>query len=514
VYGLFPLCLFLASIRRSCIRVLFRPYFFLLNKMRRSSPAFFEKKKEVRDTIACLPSDKAHGPDGFTGKFYKTCWDIIKVDIMAALNSLYHGNAYKLDLLNSAYLILLPKREDASSAGDFRPISLIHSFAKLVTKILANRLGPYLQDLVVANQSAFIRGRSIHDNFMLVQQSIKFLHKRKISSLLLKLDISKAFDSVSWAFLLEILTHLGFGPVWRNLISNLLFTSTQELLNGSPGNHIFHRRGLRQGDPLSPMLFVLVMDVLSSLFRVAENRGLLQSLGGADVRIRVSIYADDVVLFIKPIEADLNCAKIILNCFGSASGLVTNMLKSSAIPIRCDDQQVLAGCSVLHCSPAAFPCRYLGLPISDKKLRKCDLKLWIEKIADRLPNWKARLLNLAGRTALVKFVLSAIPTYLLIAINVPQWVIKSIDKIRRGFLWRGRKEVNGGSCLVPWEVVTRPLKFGGLGIPNLKFKSWALQAKWLLLEKTDLSRPWRGLSCPSQCSVRLDSFLTCRFLPF
>jgi hypothetical protein len=258
------------------------------------------------------------------------------------------GTTYKLDLLNSAYLILLPKREDASSAGDFRPISLIHSFAKLVTKILANCLGPYLQDLVAANQSAFIRGRSIHDNFMLVQQSIKFIHKTRISSLLLKLDISKAFDSVSWAFLLEILTHLGFGPVWRNIISNLLFTSTQELLNGSPGNHIFHRRGLRQGDPLSPMLFVMVMDVLSSLFRVAENRGLLQSLGGADVRSRVSIYADDVVLFIKPIEAYLNCAKIILNCFGSASDLVTNMLKSSAIPIRCDDQQVLAGCRVLH----------------------------------------------------------------------------------------------------------------------------------------------------------------------
>jgi hypothetical protein len=163
---------------------------------------------------------------------------------------------------------------------------------------------------------------------------------------------------------------------------------------------------------------------------------------------------------------------------------------------------VLAGCSVLHCSPAAFLCRYLGLPISDKKLRKCDLKLWIEKIVDRLPNWKARLLNLARRTVLVKFVLSAIPIYLLIAINVPQWVIKSIDKIRRGFLWRGRNEVNGGSCLVPWEVVTRPLKFGGLWIPNLKFKSWALQAKWLWLKKTDLSRPWRGLSLPVQRQVR------------
>jgi hypothetical protein len=154
--------------------------------------------------------------------------------------------------------------------------------------------------------------------------------------LLLKLDISKAFDSVSWAFFLEILSHQGSGPIWCNLIFNLFTSSTQVLLNGSPGNHITHQRRLRQGDPLSPMLFVLVMDVLSSLFRAAESRGLLQSLGGAGVQSRLSIYVDDVVLFIKPIEEDLNCARMILNCFGSASGLVTNLQKSCAIPIRCD----------------------------------------------------------------------------------------------------------------------------------------------------------------------------------
>jgi hypothetical protein len=126
-----------------------------------------------------------------------------------------------LGMLNSAYLTLLPKKVDALSARDFRPISLIHSFAKLVTKMLAIRLGPYLQELVASNQSAFVRGRSIHDNFMLVQHSIKSLHKKRVSSLLLKLDISKAFDSVSWAFLFEVLSYLGFGPVWRNMISNV-----------------------------------------------------------------------------------------------------------------------------------------------------------------------------------------------------------------------------------------------------------------------------------------------------
>jgi hypothetical protein len=86
-----------------------------------------------------------------------------------------------------------------------------------------------------------------------------------------------------------------------------------------------------------------------------------------------------------------------------------------------------------------FPCTYLGLPISDKKLRKNDLMVWVEKVADHLPNWKARLLSLGGRTTMVRFVLSAIPAYLLIAMNIPKWVIKSIDKIRRGFIWKERR---------------------------------------------------------------------------
>ena len=148
---------------------------------------------------------------------------------------------------------------------------------------------------MATNQSAFTRGRCIHDNFMLVQQTIKVLHRRKISSLFLKLDISKAFDSVDWAFLLEILSHLGFGTVWRNLIANLLQTaSTQVILNGEPGAFISHQQGLRLGDPLSPMLFILVMDVLNSLFTKADSEGLLLPLHSTGQRL--SLYTDDVAL--------------------------------------------------------------------------------------------------------------------------------------------------------------------------------------------------------------------------
>ena len=109
----------------------------------------------------------------------------------------------------------------------------------------------------------------------------------------------------------------------------------------------------------------------------------------------------------------------------------------------------------------------LGLPISDKKLRKGDLMAWIEqKIANKLPGWKASLVSLSGRAVMVRFVL--VPIYLLVALKVPKWFIKAIDKIRRSFLWKGRKEVNGGCGLVAWEKIMRPLELGGLGIQNLE----------------------------------------------
>jgi hypothetical protein len=186
------------------------------------------------------------------------------------------GDVSNLHLLNSALVTLLPKKSDAAEIKDFRPISLIHSFAKIVTKLLANRLAPMLPELISPNQSAFVKGRSIQDNFIMMQQTARAIHRQKIPKVLLKLDIGKAFDSVSWPFLLEVLGHLGFGPGWCNIISKLLCSSsTRVLVNGEPGKLICHQRGLRQGDPLSPMLFILVMDVLNSLFSRASEMGLL-----------------------------------------------------------------------------------------------------------------------------------------------------------------------------------------------------------------------------------------------
>jgi hypothetical protein len=182
-------------------------------------------------------------------------------------------------------------------------------------------------------------------------------------------------------------------------------------------------------------------------------------LVGRNISQRVSIFADDVVVFVKPVSGDLVVVREILRCFGVASGLRTNLQKSFSYPIQCNNERTALF------RPWGVPQKNFhnlsGLPLSSKKLSDGDLAHWIEKIDAKLPGWKAKLLNLAGRITLIKSVLSAIPVYLFIALNAPKWVIKVIDKIQRNFLWKGRKEARGGNCLVAWDKISRPLDLGG-----------------------------------------------------
>jgi hypothetical protein len=154
-------------------------------------------------------------------------------------------------------------------------------------------------------------------------------------------------------------------------------------------------------------------------------------------------------------------------------------------PIRCEQEDVGIVQELLPCRLENFPIKYLGLSLVSKKLSRAQLQPLIEKLADLLPGWKADLMTRAGRVVHVQSVLTSTIVYHAMAFDVPQWALKAIDKIRRGYLWRGRKDAKGGHCLVAWPKVTRPKELGGLGISNLQNLHWALRVRWLWLRKTD-----------------------------
>lgn len=186
-------------------------------------------------------SEKAPGSDGFIGIFFKSCWDIIREDLMLAVQYFYNQHSQHFNILNSAQIILIPKQPEAKSVTDYRPISLTSSIAKLISKLLASRLSQVLNDLVSRNQSAFIRKRNILDNFLYTQNLIRDLHKAKRPALFLKLDIAKAFDTVRWDYLMEVMEHMGFGTKWREWVSILLRIATSAVMvNGTQTSKFKH----------------------------------------------------------------------------------------------------------------------------------------------------------------------------------------------------------------------------------------------------------------------------------
>ncbi|KAM0875832.1 hypothetical protein ACQ4PT_036554 [Festuca glaucescens] len=354
-----------------------------------------------------MPDDRAPGLDGFGGAFYKRAWPVIKRDILAGLLKLGVGDGRGFARLNRAMITLIPKRPDASEIKDYRPISLVHSFSKLFSKLIANRLCGRLDELVSPNQSAFVKGRALHDNFMLVRQVARRINQQRQPGILLKLDLSRAFDTISWAFLFEVLRAMGFGELFLKWIALLLYTAnTKVSVNGVPGARIHHARGLRQGDPTSPLLFVVGMEVLTRIFIEASHAQLLSNLARISPLQRISIYADDAVVFLKPQSHEVFAVKELLSLFSEASGLRVNFGKTTATLIRGGLEEENIVRTEMGCTIANFPIRYLGLQLALCPLTKAEWQPMLDGVIHCAPAWQRGLIGRPGRLILIKSVIT------------------------------------------------------------------------------------------------------------
>jgi hypothetical protein len=214
------------------------------------------------------------------------------------------------------------------------------------------------------------------------------------------------------------------------------------------------------------MLFVLDMECFSAMVKLANSRGLLTPLRPRSIKQLVSLYADDVAIFLSPIVLDLVMIKEILELFSRATGLATDLNKSKAFLIRCAEVQLDLITYSLGCGCADIPCTYLGVPLSPWCLPKSAMQSFVDKVARRLPPWKGRMLNRSGRLILARSTLCAIPVYISMATRIATWAIQVIEKLVHGFLWCG-SEVAVGGCAIAWINAACPREYGGLGIPNL-----------------------------------------------
>jgi hypothetical protein len=407
-------------------------------------------------------------------------WGVIKEDLMRMFLRFQEGN---LPLFNLDYgtVILLPEIENAIQIQQYRPICLLNMSFKIFTKVGTNRVVQIAETVIRLTQTAFMPGRHILEGVVILHETIHELHRKKMDGVLLKIDFEKAYNKVKWSFLQQALRMKGFHPKWCEWIRNFVDKGSVGIrVNNDIGHYFQTRKGLRQGDTLSPILFNIVADMLAIMIARAKEDGQVDAPIPHLVDGGVSIlqYADDTILFMEHnIEKALNM-KSILCIFEELSGLKINFHKSEFFCFGQakemeNEYKILFGCEI-----GSLPFRYLGIPIHFRKLKNGEWKPIEDRFKKKLSSWIGKLLSYGDLLNLINSVLTSLPMFMLSFFVIPKGGRKRLDFFRSRFFWQSDGHKNKYR-LTKWNVICRPKDQGGLGIEVLEIKNLCLLSQWL-----------------------------------
>ncbi|XP_061352790.1 uncharacterized protein LOC133297639 [Gastrolobium bilobum] len=422
--------------------------------------------EEVKRAFFQMSPLKAPGADGFLAMFYQKNWEMLKAQIFNCMQH-YLKNPSQIGEINHTLIVLIPKIDRPCLMKQFWPIALCNTIYKGFSKILANRVKPILEELISPNQASFNERK-----------------KKRFFSV--KIDLEKAYDKLSWKFIRSVLEELQLpGTLVEAIMGCVSSPSLEVLWNGARTDKFQSQRGIRQGNPLSPYIFVLCMEKLSHLILDEVERKYWVPLreGRSGPPISHIMFADDIILFGEATLSQLNCITTCLDRFSKMSGQCVSFEKSCIYFSKNVKQKTMQNISdVSGFKMVKNFGRYLGSMMRHGRVRKDHYAEVISRVQSRLQGWKSKCLSLVGRITLAKSVISAIPCFHMQNNVLPVHVCNDIEKMQRNFIWRD-EESKRKAHYVAWEQMCQPKECGGLGIINLRLQNEAFMHKlaWLIV---------------------------------